>query len=392
MRNKLTVVDLFSGVGGFSLGFLNANEVARPYTFDVRLLVDIDPTAAFTFKKNFPKIPFWPKDLGTVHGSEILKIASLSVGELDFLVGGPPCQGFSPNGKRWLEDNRNQLISRFIQIAHQVMPRCAIIENVPAALSSYERLFSTEVAAAFTGYVVKTAVLNASAFGVPQLRKRAFIVALRQDLGIQDFTFPGGDYDGVELLRDCQDPAAAEKRYVSVGQAIGDLPALKAGEFVDGGGYSVAPANTYQADRRRKALAVFNHVARSHSKAFQRKISTIQPGETNSDLPDELRFSDNYYSQAYGRLHQEDIGLTITANFRNPGSGRFTHYKDHRSITVREAARLQSFDDHFIFYGTDSDQQRHVGNAVPPLLSRSLALHFGDLLFSAHGLKVRKDA
>jgi DNA (cytosine-5)-methyltransferase 1 len=187
MDTVFTVVDLFAGVGGFSLGFLRANEPTDKFKFDLRLLVDSDPSAVDTFKKNFPKIPFWPKDLSNVQGGDILKLVKLKAGQLDFLVGGPPCQGFSPNGKRWLEDNRNQLIARFIELALQTQPKCAIIENVPTALSAYERIFKEEIQEAFKGYTVKSAVLNASQFGVPQMRKRAFIVAFRQDLGIGEF-------------------------------------------------------------------------------------------------------------------------------------------------------------------------------------------------------------
>jgi DNA-cytosine methyltransferase len=190
----LTVVDLFAGVGGFSLGFLKGCDATEKLGFDLRLLVDSDPSAVFTFKKNFPKIPYWLKDLSQVDGAEILRLTKLTSGDLDFLIGGPPCQGFSPNGKRWLEDNRNKLIARFIEISRKMRPKCAIIENVPTALSAYERLFNKEIHDAFKGYVAKTAVLNASAFGVPQIRKRAFIVALRNDLGISEFDFPKGRY------------------------------------------------------------------------------------------------------------------------------------------------------------------------------------------------------
>lgn len=383
METVFTVIDLFAGVGGFSLGFLKAREQTAKFRFDVRLLVDSDPTATDTFKKNFPKIPFWPKDLGDVHGSDILKLVKLKTGELDFLVGGPPCQGFSPNGKRWLEDNRNKLIARFIELARQMQPRCVIVENVPAALSAYEKIYSEEIREAFKGYVVKSVVLNATQFGVPQIRKRAFVVALRQDLGIREFNFPPGDYDAIDVGNDSHKKAKAHQRFVSVSEAIGDLPALKAGQSVDGQQYPAPSESNYQENRRKGSIAIFNHNARAHSKEFLKKISPIRPGKGNADLPDGERFSDNYFSQAYARLHAKGIGFTITANFRNPGSGRFTHYRDKRSITVREAARLQSFDDRFIFYGYETDQERHVGNAVPPLLSEALARHFGTLLSSA---------
>jgi DNA (cytosine-5)-methyltransferase 1 len=379
----LTVVDLFAGVGGFSLGFLRTNDANKKFRFDLRLLVDSDPSAVFTFKKNFPTISYWPKDLSQVHGTDLLRLTKLKSGDLDFLIGGPPCQGFSSNGKRWLEDNRNKLIARFIEIAHQMKPKCAIIENVPTALSAYEKLFDEEIHDAFNGYVAKTAVLNASAFGVPQIRKRAFIVALRKDLGIAKFDFPKGEYDAIDTGNDSHTQAKAEHHFTSVGEAIGDLPSLKAGQAIDGQLYPTPPESVYQVERRKRSLAIFNHVARSHSSEFLKKIGPIRPGKGNSDLPDELRFSDNYYSQAYARLHAKGIGFTITANFRNPGSGRFTHYRDKRSLTVREAARLQSFDDDFIFHGYETDQERHVGNAVPPLVAEALARHFCALVSSA---------
>lgn len=383
METKFSVVDLFAGVGGFSQGFLQASNAGEKFAFDLRLLVDVDQTAAFTFKKNFPKIPFWPTDLGRVGGADILKLLKLKAGELDFLIGGPPCQGFSPSGKRWLADNRNKLIARFIEIAHELRPKCAIIENVPTALSAYQKLFNEQIQEAFKGYAVNSSVLNASQFGVPQIRKRAFIVALREDLGISEFNFPQGDYDAIDVGNDSHKKAKAEHHFVTVSEAIGDLPALKPGQSVDGHQYPTPSESDYQSDRRAGSIAIFNHNARSHSKEFLKKISPIRPGKGNADLPDGERFSDNYFSQAYARLHAKGIGFTITANFRNPGSGRFTHYRDKRSITVREAARLQSFDDRFIFHGYETDQERHVGNAVPPLLAGALATHFGNLVCSA---------
>ena len=248
---------------------------------------------------------FGQKILSCVQGSDILKLAKLQSGELDFLIGGPPCQGFSPNGKRWLKDNRNRLISRFIELARQMRPKCAIIENVPMALSVYGRIFSSEIQEAFDDYVVKTTVLNASQFGVPQIRKRAFIVALRKDLGITQFEFPQGNYDVVDIGNDMHKKANAHQRFVSVREAIGDLPALRAGQSVDGEPYLTVPESNYQEDRRKGAIAIFNHTARSHSKEFLKKIGPIRPGKGNADLADGERFSDNYYSQAYSSPPRE---------------------------------------------------------------------------------------
>jgi DNA (cytosine-5)-methyltransferase 1 len=378
-----SVVDLFAGIGGFAEGFLRANCFKRDFKFDLKLLVDSDSSATFTFKKNYPQIPYWTADVAKVGADEFLKLLTIRSGHLDFLIGGPPCQGFSSNGKRWLKDNRNRLLSRFIEIAHALQPKCVILENVPTAISAFAQLFDEEIHEAFRGYIVRHTVLNASEFGVPQIRRRAFVVALREDLAIKDFTFPKGNFDSLHIGRDLHTDAKANHRFIPVEDAIGDLPELVAGEAYDGRAYTREWSTDYQRDRRAGSIALFNHVARAHSRAFLKKISFIQPGEGNAQLPDSERFSDNYFSQAYARLHPRGIGFTITAHFRNPGSGRFTHYRDNRSITVREAARLQSFDDRFIFFGRDHDQERHVGNAVPPMLSTALASHFGAMVSSA---------
>lgn len=380
MTKEFSLVDLFAGAGGFSQGFLRVNREDSRFRFALKLLVDSDPTASYCFKKNYPHIPYWTQDIGKLKGEELLGLLKLKAGELDFLIGGPPCQGFSRNGKRWLEDHRNHLFAQFINLALVLRPKCVILENVPAALASFEKLANVHIQEAFQGYLVDSAILNATAFGVPQIRKRAFIVALRNDLGVSKFDFPKGDFDPLELGSESHNLSKSEHRFISVSDAIGDLPALDAGQSVDGSPYPVVAASEYQSERRKNSLAIFNHVARSHSKEFQQKIAPIKPGTGNAHLPEGERFSDNYFSQAYARLHPEGIGFTITANFRNPGSGRFTHYRDNRSISVREAARLQSFDDSFIFHGSLSDQERHVGNAVPPLLAHALATHFGNLL------------
>jgi DNA (cytosine-5)-methyltransferase 1 len=380
---RFSVVDLFAGIGGFAEGFLRANHNQSKFQFDLRLLVDFDPTASFTFKKNYPKIAFWTADLAKKQATELLTLLRMRRGELDFLIGGPPCQGFSPSGKRWLDDNRNRLLSRFIELAHDLEPKCVIIENVPTALSAFAQIFKEQIHEAFRGYTVRHAVLNASSFGVPQIRRRAFIVALRNDLGIIDFPFPSGTFDVIDIGRDSHTDAKADYRFVTVEEAIGDLPELAAGDAFDGRAYTREWNTDYQRDRRQDSIAVFNHVARTHSPQFLNKISAIRPGQGNAQLPEGERFSDNYFSQAYARLHPQGIGFTITAHFRNPGSGRFTHYRDNRSITVREAARLQSFNDRFIFYGYDRDQERHVGNAVPPVLSAALASHFGAMVADA---------
>jgi DNA (cytosine-5)-methyltransferase 1 len=149
--------------------------------------------------------------------------------------------------------------------------------------------------------------------------------------------------------------------------------------------------------RRKGSRILANHSARVHDEEFiEKKLKKIPEGGSNQDLDGRRRFDRGreikYLSQAYGRLHRHGIAQTITAHFSNPGSGRFTHYRDHRSITVREAARFQSFDDNFVFCGLPIEQQRQVGNAVPPLLARAIAEHFGKLVFEAESITAKRAA
>ncbi len=152
--------------------------------------------------------------------------------------------------------------------------------------------------------------------------------------------------------------------------------------------YGNPPFSDYQAARRKGARFLANHFAREHEEEFiEKKLKKIPEGGSNQDLDGRSRFDRGreikYLSQAYGRLHRHGIAQTITAHFSNPGSGRFLHYRNHRSISVREAARFQGFDDNFVFSGHYQEQQRQVGNAVPPLLARALAEHFGGLLLKS---------
>src|SRR5437667_11831712 len=276
-----SVVDLFAGVGGFAEGFVRANRNQYKFQFELRLLVDFDPTASFTFKKNYPRIPFWTADLAKIESEKLLQLLGMNRGELDFLIGGPPCQGFSPSGKRWLDDNRNRLLSRFIELAHDLEPKCVVIENVPTALSAFAQIFDEQIHDAFHGYTVRHAVLNASSFGVPQIRRRAFVVALREDLGVSSFDFPCGAYDAIDIGRDSHTDAKAKHRFISVEDAIGDLPAVTAGEGFDGCAYTRDWDTDYQCARRKNSIALFNHIARTHSREFLQKISAIQPGQGN---------------------------------------------------------------------------------------------------------------
>jgi DNA mismatch endonuclease Vsr len=366
-------------------------EQRQEYKFTPRLMIDLDIEAQGVARRNFPRTPYWNGDIHKVTGADVRARARLGPREeIHVLIGGPPCQGFSFLGKRALDDERNVLLLDFLRLVKELRPFAVLIENVPLIVSSHNGQIIREVcdSLAGMGYSSCADVIAASDFGVPQLRRRAFVLAYRADLGLTP-TLPTRTHERITYASKM---LIAEKRvrfensklpYVSVEDAIGDLPVLKAGKGDEVMFYTSAAANAFQEWARKGSIAVFNHKSRSHSLGFQKKISVIEEGGSNLDLPAEQRFSDEYYSQAYARLHRHGIAQTITTSFANPGSGRFTHYSELRSITVREAARLQGFPDTFVFDSGQQTQMRHVGNAVPPLLAGIFREHIANDLLNA---------
>lgn len=391
----LRFIDLFAGVGGMTEGFRAALDAKGQQLFEPILLVDSNPLARETQLRNHPETNYLVADLGSLSSANLRKAARLSKRKSpDALIGGPPCQGFSRLNKRtrrMLDDPRNALYSKFLGFVRALTPRLVLIENVPNLLDFDGGRYLDETLTFFVrlGYRAAAKVLCANEYGLPQLRKRAFVVALRDRHRSCEPTFPKGRYPPLQTAREVnaavhgEDDAFFSAPFVSVEDAIGDLPSLRAGE--ESVAYERDPFTDYQAARRRNARLLSNHMARGHDAEFiEKKLMRIPEGGSNQDLDGRRRFDRGreikYLSQAYGRLHRHGIAQTITAHFSNPGSGRFIHYRDHRSITVREAARFQGFDDGFVFHGKLEEQQRQVGNAVPPPLARALAEHFGALL------------
>jgi len=372
-------VDLFAGAGGLTLGF--RDERGEPGArFFPRLLVDIDRDARDVVNENAPEVRYLIRDIRKLAGSEVRELMSLPRQErLHVLVGGPPCQGFSGLGRRALDDERNAHVLDFLRLVKELRPLAVLMENVPLVITAHKGAIIQEICDGLgvLGYASCADILIASDFGVPQFRKRAFVLAYHSDLGVVP-EFPHRTYERIPVAASLMNGGRRRRfepsklPYVCVEDAIGDLPALEANDGSEVMFYPTAPASDYQTWAREGAIALFNHRSRAHSETFLAKIAVIEEGGRNAGLPDEQRFSDNYYSQAYARLHRNGIGQTVTTWFSNPGSGRFTHYRDLRAITVREAARFQSFPDRFVFGGGNETQMRHVGNAVPPLLARAL--------------------
>ncbi|MBI3836838.1 MAG: DNA mismatch endonuclease Vsr [Planctomycetia bacterium] len=378
--SPLAVIDLFAGIGGLALGFLEASSSGQA-DFDVRLLVDKDIEARETFKRNYPAIPYLVADIAQCSGAALRERVGLGArDELHILVGGPPCQAFSRVGKRVLADPRNALVLDFLRLVKDLRPLVVLMENVPLIMTAFDGVVIEEINEALSelGYSATAEIATASDYGVPQFRKRALVVAYRNDLGVVP-AFPAATHRKIDYAARLPQRKKTTchnglSEFISVEDAISDLPPLSAGGGEECAFYTTPPRTEYQRWAREGSIGIFNHRVRGHSEEYLKKISVIKEGCRNASLGDDERFSDNYFSQAYGRLHRRGIAHTITANFSNPGSGRFLHYRDLRAITVREAARFQSFRDKFVFHGFHLTQMRHVGNAVPVLLAREFAL------------------
>ncbi|EPI00082.1 DNA (cytosine-5-)-methyltransferase [Enterococcus faecalis 20-SD-BW-08] len=285
---------------------------------------------------------------------------------VDLIFGGPPCQGFSMAGRRirkdkpFFEDERNLLFLEFLRMVTYLKPKIFIIENVPGMLNYDNGRVKREVEERFgaLGYDVKSKVLSAEKFGVPQKRKRAIFIG--NNLGIDSETlFP--------------DETNNEENYVTVWDAISDLPSLKSGEGIEPCTYTKAPQNSYQLlMRNTKDDLFYNHTASIHKKKTIEILKLIKPGQTMKDLPENMR-TKSVHSGAYGRMMKNEPSYTLTTRLNTPSVGRITHPVDDRTITPREAARIQSFPDNYHFIGDITTVGMQVGNSVPPLLGKAIA-------------------
>lgn len=396
-RKPIQFIDLFAGVGGLSWGFMKARNEQGHKLFEPLLLVDHNKAAKESFLKNSGKFRnFQISDISKLNAKKIREMARLKGNRrLDMLMGGPPCQGFSrltKSSRSALDDPRNELLRKFLNLAVALKPRVMLFENVPAfkTFSEGRYIEETEKKLKRAGYnIVGAQVLNAAEHGVPQMRRRAIVIAIHKTVKLSrhyshaDQLFPPHTTpvfgNGVELQGD----DFLFSTHVSVEEAIGDLPRLTAGQMK--GSYAGEPQSDYQNMMRNGSDMLMNHEARTHTADFIRnKIKKIPEGGSSKDLGKGERFDEGreieYLSQAYGRLHRKSLAYTITCHFLNPGSGRFLHYNDHRAITVREAARFQSFEDNFVFAGSLQEQAQQVGNAVPPLLARAIAENLFQLI------------
>lgn len=384
---KPTLIDLFSGAGGISHGFEQAG-------FSVIAGVDLDHDSLLTFKANHAGSRVLKADLAKLQPSELASILGIKPGQIDCIVGGPPCQGFSKNraGRHqngiYVDDPRNYLFARFLGYIAYFQPKIVLMENVPEMLAKLNGSFRSAVFESFSdmGYSIDAKILNAAEYGVPQQRRRAFYIAGRegQKVAFPQPTSKVGPKAGRRTPTSPEYPHVTDSSQsmlpifdflstgVSVWDAIGDLSGRYAESLNDCCDYANEPCSNYQLQRRSEMKLVRNHFPWQLSERQIQRISLLNQGEGYLHLPPELQVKSGYGS-AYRRLQSDAQALTITTWMFHPGSGMFTHPFENRVITIREAARLQSYQDSFVFYGSYHSQCRQVGNSVAPLVAKSIA-------------------
>lgn len=359
-RNQLTCIDLFCGAGGLSQGFYDQG-------FNVLVANDIDPFSAQTYKASHPETTFIEGQIEAIGAEFLMELTGLEIGELDCLIGGPPCQAFSVyNHQRGFHDERSGLFREYLRLVEGLMPKFVVMENVTGILSAGGGRAVAEIHKHLKslGYVVSQDTLKAEQYGVPQERRRVFFVGTR--LESAQYNFPRPTH------------GSGRKPLVTVRDALYDLPALAILEGEEETAYTCKPISAFQKRIRTGSRMLYNHVAPRLAPINMERLKYIPQGGSWRDLPMELlpegmkkaRRCD--HTKRYGRLHPDGLASTILTKC-DLHWGAYIHPEQQRTLTVREAARLQTFPDRIRFQGPRIEQFRQVGNAVPPLLAESVA-------------------
>lgn len=389
-----TFIDLFGAPGGMSRGFQLAG--FRPLG-----MLDIFADGVKTYRKNFPQVPEQNVVLDDASKPGIVKrfekATGLKPGDIDVIVGGPPCQGFSTIGRvmiaqlvkdgvrtgrskdpRFIDDPRNNLYKSFVKFVRHYKPKAVAMENVPGMMSYKDgnvvRQIKKDLVA--SGYSnTDSQILNAENFGVPQKRKRIIFLGTRKDMVIQ---WPEMTH---MRTKDGQTRLDGAKGPVTVADAFGDLPPLdlpergsKAKDEVVA--YAKRAISEYQKFIRSDSTELHNHITRWHRDKDIEIFNYMKQGMRWKDLPDRYRkmigYSDDSFNDKWKRLVLDEPSWTVVSHLHKDGY-MYIHPTESRTISVREAARLQSFPDSFVFYGSRGSQFKQIGNAVPPLLARAIA-------------------
>lgn len=385
---SLTCVDLFAGAGGLAEGFRQAG-------FSILAGVDSDAAAGKTFRENFPEAHFYGIPAHQLDPKKLMRDCGVHRGDLDCLIGGPPCQAFSYNNHQRSEtDFRAGLFRDYLDVLKALRPKTLVMENVPGILTVGDGAVLDEIRESLTalGYEVEVRILYAEEFGVPQERRRVFFVGTT--IGHASALLPSGQYlpipkPSIEsnpfVHRWERQPSVTygSSRSIRVWPAIGDLPPLGNGGGHEVGSYgSRRPRTVLQRILRGDQEVLYNHIAPKLSQKTLERITCVPEGGSWRDIPFEMlpagmqRAKRSCHTKRYGRLERGGRCCTILTKL-DPHWGSYIHPTQHRTISIREAARLQSFPDRFRFFGYKSQQMEQVGNAVPPLLAKAIGSAVG---------------
>ena len=346
--SDFVILDLFSGAGGFSYGMEK-----NPH-FKTAIALDFNEKALDTFKYNMPETITISGDIKDENIKK--KVIDLSKDlKVNMIIGGPPCQGFSLKGKKLgLDDSRNYLFNEYLKFVEELKPEVFVIENVKALLSTSAGWFKKQILdkVMAMGYQVTCGVLLASDFGVPQTRQRAIFICSKNKK--------------IDL------PSKTVEEPVTVRDAISDLAYLQSGEGSFESEYITEAQSEYQREMRLNCTKLYNHKASNHDDIAIKKLSMIPPECGKECLPKDM-LGNQQFSGTWGRLKWDMASPTIDTRFDAASNGTNNHPFLNRAITPREAARIQSFDDKFVFVGSKVYIRQQIGNAVPPLMAKAIA-------------------
>jgi len=354
---ELTYVDLFAGAGGLSIGLESAG-------FELLHAVEVDEDARATFANNRSGMDpsGLSRDVREISRDDVPSLVGQE--SVDLVAGGPPCQGFSevvsPDGS----DERNHLFTNFIDWVDELQPEAALFENVRGMQNTAGGEFLEAVEESFDrlGYTVSNRVVTSSDFGVPQHRRRLVVLATKD--GRPEKPLSGFDLAPVETT--------------GVIDGIGDLPEVDPGEKVEA--YDQPPKTVMQENLRDDNERLTSHQAASHTDEMVEMISHIPDGGNRTAIPDELQPSSGYHN-SYSRLKSDEPAVAITSNMSKPSSARCIHPFQHRGLTPREGARLQTFPDAYRFEGGLVSRRQQIGNAVPPYLAEALGYYLKEAVY-----------
>ena len=395
MNRNYTFIDLFAGCGGLSEGFYRKG-------YKDLLHLEIDKTACQTLKRRMEYYYYSNQEIedavlcADITSEGIIEEIDKRVHEpVDIIIGGPPCQAFSTVGRAVSPDSmnndpRNYLFENYLQILNHIKPKMFIFENVKGILSAHPqgvKIFDIIVREMSKTYKIvsdpKTILLNAADYGVPQIRERVILIGVRKDI---DYIDTEDIYKSIEKTH--SDDGKYLPQYVTVGDAILDLPELQAGE-----GEEIQKAkhnrriNAYLSRITNQSGLVYNHVARKHNDEDRERYRILsehgnwQLKDLQTVRPDLIHHDPKHFGNRYTVQESGKPGRTVVAHLYKDGN-LFIHPDSNqaRTFTVREAARIQSFPDDFVFEGSRTDQYKQVGNAVPPLMAEAFATTLGKFL------------